>query len=263
MPKTDDQPPHVRSAQAARARAEYAAIESLLLGSLRGRWFLSEHARRNRAADTGMLLQAITQLEMAVLRPSRRDQQLLGHLVAMRQAIAEMRLEMAGSAPQDGPGAGCDIDDAVRVTKAAKAEMLEAAEETQDAAWTLRERGTGQDVYETLDRSAAGIYRACAAQDLTATQLEAMARALRIVDQRLAALIDAWSSADIAVGGSSAPAVNCQSRGEPPLLPTPEKASTALERAAPEVRDFGSQSPRQEAPGIAGLDPMKRQALFG
>ncbi len=196
MPKLADQPPHVRSAQAARARAEYAAIESLLLGSLRGRWFLSEHARRNRAADTGMLLQAITQLEMAVLRPSRRDQQLLGHLVAMRQAIAEMRLEMAGSAPQDGPGAGCDIDDAVRVTKAAKAEMLEAAEEIQDAAWTLRERGTGQDVYETLDRSAAGIYRACAAQDLTATQLEAMARALRIVDQRLGALIDAWSVAD-------------------------------------------------------------------
>jgi hypothetical protein len=262
MPENADQPPHVRSAQAARARAEYAAIESLLLGSLRGRWFLSEHARRNRAADTGMLLQAITQLEMAVLRPSRRDQQLLGHLVAMRQAIADMRLEMAGPAQQDGPGAGCDIDDAVRVTKAAKAEMLEAAEEIQDAAWTLRERGTGQDVYETLDRSAAGIYRACAAQDLTATRIEAMARALRIVDQRLGALIDAWSVADAGVRGTGA-AVNGKSPGEHPLLPAPETASTALESPAPAVSDFNVESAGQDPQGIAGLDTVKRQALFG
>ncbi len=263
MPKTADQPPHVRSAQAARARAEYAAIESLLLGSLRGRWFLSEHARRNRAADTGMLLQAITQLEMAVLRPSRREQQLLGHLVAMRQAIAEMRLEMAGSAPQDGPGAGCDIDDAVSATAAAKAEMLEAAEEIQDAAWTLRERGTGQDVYETLDRSAAGIYRACAAQDLTARQLKAMAKALLIVDQRLGALIDGWSIADGAVRGTGTAAVNGKSPDGYPLPPAPEKAPKTLERPTPTARDSSADVGRKDPPGIAGLDAVKRQALFG
>jgi hypothetical protein len=264
MPESADQPPpHVKSAQAARARAEYAAIESLLLGSLRGRWFLSEHARRNRAADTGMLLQAITQLEMAVLRPSRREQQLVSHLIAMRQAIADMRLEMAGSAPQGGPHAGCDIDNAVDATKAAKAEMLEAAEEIQDAAWTLRERGTGQDVYETLDRSAAGIYRACAAQDLTGKRLEAMAKALRIIEQRLGALINAWSVADVAVRGVSPAAVSGKGTGETPLLSAPEQASTALERPAWAVRDFSADVGRKDPPGIAGLDAVKRQALFG
>jgi hypothetical protein len=262
MPENADQPPHVKSAQAARARAEYAAIESLLLGSLRGRWFLSEHARRNRAADTGMLLQAITQLEMAVLRPSRREQQLLSHLIAMRQAIADMRLEMAGSVPPDGPATGCDIDDVVSAAEATKAEMLEAAEEIQDAAWTLREKGTGQDVYETLDRGAAGIYRACAAQHLTARQLKAMAKAFRIVDQRLGALIDAWSIPDAAVRRTGAAAVSGKSPEESPLLPAPETASTALKRPAPARRGVSADVERKD-PGIGGLDAVKRQALFG
>jgi len=264
MPKHADQPPsHVKSAQAARARAEYAAIERLLLGSLRGRWFLSEHARRNRAADTGMLLQAITQLEMAVLRPSRREQQLVSHLIAMRQAIADMRLETAGLALQDRPRTACDLDHAVSAAKAVKAEMLEAAEEIQDAAWTLREKGTGQDVYERLDRGAAGIYRACAAQDLTGKRLEAMAKALRVTDQRLGALIDAWSVADVGVPGVAAAAVNGKTPDDAPLLPAPEKASAALESSAPAVRDFRAEGGRRDPLALAELDPLKRQALFG
>ena len=141
--------------------------------------------------------------------------------------------------------------------------MLEAAEEIQDAAWTLRERGTGQDVYETLDRSAAGIYRACAAQDLTATQLEAMAKALRIVDQRLGALIDAWSVADVGVRGTRRPpstarapasALSCRR-----LRRRPQPLSAQRRRCAISAL----KARRQDPPGIAGLDAVKRQALFG
>jgi len=264
MPEHADKPPqHVKSAQAARARVEYAAIERLLLGSLRGRWFLSEHARRNRAADTGMLLQAITQLEMAVLRPSRREQQLLRHLIAMRQAIASMRLEIAASAPEDGPRAASDLDHAVEAAKAVKAEMLEATEEIQDAAWTLREEGTGHDVYDRLDRSAAGIFRACGAQDLTVIRLEAMAKALRLIEQRLGALIDAWSVADVGVRGAAAAAVNGKTPDEAPLLPASKKASVPLERSAPVVPDFSGEGGRQDSSALASLDPVKRQALFG
>lgn len=263
MPEHADKPPqHVKSAQAARARVEYAAIERLLLGSLRGRWFLSEHARRNRAADTGMLLQAITQLEMAVLRPSRRERQQLSHLIAMRQAIANMRLEIAASAPEDGPRAASDLDHAVDAAKAVKAEMLEATEEIQDAAWTLREEGAGQDVYETLDRSAAGIFRACGAQDITVIRLEAMAKAQRLIEQRLGAMIDAWSVADVGVRGAAA-AANGKTPDEAPLLPASKKASTPLERSAPAAPDFSGEGRRQDWSALASLDPVKRQALFG
>ena len=41
------------------AEADYEAIEGAVMETHRGRWFLKEYARRNRAADTQMLLQAI------------------------------------------------------------------------------------------------------------------------------------------------------------------------------------------------------------
>lgn len=50
---------------------EYDAIEAAMLETARGRWFLAEFARRNRTADTNMLLGAIERLEQAVSgRPS-------------------------------------------------------------------------------------------------------------------------------------------------------------------------------------------------
>ena len=39
----------------------------------RGRWFLAEYARRNRTAETEMLLEAIAKLETAVLKPHGRQ----------------------------------------------------------------------------------------------------------------------------------------------------------------------------------------------
>lgn len=45
---------------------DYEAIEAAVLESPRGRWFLGEFARRNRAADTLMLLEAIRKLERGV-----------------------------------------------------------------------------------------------------------------------------------------------------------------------------------------------------
>jgi hypothetical protein len=45
---------------------DYEAIEAAVLESPRGRWFLGEFTRRNRAADTLMLLEAIRKLERGV-----------------------------------------------------------------------------------------------------------------------------------------------------------------------------------------------------
>lgn len=45
---------------------DYEAIEAAVMETARGRWFLKEYARRNRAADTDMLLSAIDRLEHAV-----------------------------------------------------------------------------------------------------------------------------------------------------------------------------------------------------
>jgi hypothetical protein len=66
---------------------DYEAIEGAVLESPRGRWFLGEFARRNRAADTLMLLEAIRKLERGVAENSA--DQLSADLAAELQDVSE------------------------------------------------------------------------------------------------------------------------------------------------------------------------------
>ena len=55
-------------------REQYEALESAVMESARGRWFLAEYAKRNRAADTTMLLEALKKLEnVASLTPAKAE----------------------------------------------------------------------------------------------------------------------------------------------------------------------------------------------
>jgi hypothetical protein len=66
---------------------DYEAIEAVVLESPRGRWFLNEFARRNRAADTLTLLKAIRKLERGVAKPS--PQVVSDELAAELHALSE------------------------------------------------------------------------------------------------------------------------------------------------------------------------------
>ena len=46
--------------------ADFDTIEAAVMESARGRWFLAEYARRNRHADTQLLLAALARLEAAI-----------------------------------------------------------------------------------------------------------------------------------------------------------------------------------------------------
>src|SRR3954469_11037837 len=43
--------------------ADYDAISAAFMETSRGRWFLSEYAKRNRNADTSMVLDAVARIE--------------------------------------------------------------------------------------------------------------------------------------------------------------------------------------------------------
>ena len=52
------------SARAAQpSEADYDAIQEAFMETSRGRWFLGEYARRNRNADTSMVLDAVARIE--------------------------------------------------------------------------------------------------------------------------------------------------------------------------------------------------------
>src|SRR5260221_11129446 len=82
------------SARAAQPREEdYEAISEAFMETSRGRWFLGEHAKRNRNADTRMVLDAVERIEqsLAAQRQQTSDNGLPGALRAIRSALAERR----------------------------------------------------------------------------------------------------------------------------------------------------------------------------
>src|SRR5215468_9775805 len=83
------------------SEADYDMIESAVLETNRGRWFLAEYARRNRHADTKMLLAAIERMEAAIRgEPSAHSvDRSRFDLIEMAKAIARTKAEIAAIKP--------------------------------------------------------------------------------------------------------------------------------------------------------------------
>jgi chemotaxis regulatin CheY-phosphate phosphatase CheZ len=184
----------------------YAALEALLRASPRGRWFLAEFARRNRAAETDMLLEAIARIERAVLKNAPRQgapSNVFAELVEMSEAIARTRREIAQIKPshqfdQQLVGATAELEHIVDATEKATSDILQAAEEIQEVAWVLRDKGTEVELCDKLDQRATDIYTACSFQDITGQRTEKVVKALRFIEQRINAMIEIWGVDDIA-----------------------------------------------------------------
>ena len=181
--------------------AEYESIEAAVVETERGRWFLAEFARRNRTADTNVLLTAISRLEHAVTgeRAAQNMDRFRFDLMEMAKAIARTKGEIAAIQSPDLEQsrlmeASESLDAIIRTTERATSEILEAAEHVQEAAWTLREKGADEDLCNELDRRATEIYTACSFQDLTAQRTGKIVNALRYLEGRINAMIDIWGA---------------------------------------------------------------------
>src|ERR1700686_1915792 len=86
---------------------DYDAIREAFMETVRGRWFLGEYAKRNRNADTDLILSAIDRVE-ALWRergPASPAERVRFDLVQMAKAIAQTRAEIAAIKP-DGEAKG-------------------------------------------------------------------------------------------------------------------------------------------------------------
>ncbi len=80
------------SARAAQPNeADYDAISEAFMETARGRWFLGEYAKRNRNADTRMVLDAVAKIEetIAAQRQPVVIDRLPEALAAIRRAVAD------------------------------------------------------------------------------------------------------------------------------------------------------------------------------
>src|ERR1700694_5745315 len=72
---------------------DYDAIREAFMETARGRWFLGEYAKRNRNADTRMVLDAVARVKKtrAAKKRAPPDNGLAEALVVIRRAVDEAR----------------------------------------------------------------------------------------------------------------------------------------------------------------------------
>jgi hypothetical protein len=194
--------------------ADYGAIAAAVMETERGRWFLAEYARRNRHADTEMLVAALAKIERAVghqPEPAHLDKFRLD-VLEMSRAIARTRAEIAAIKPPETDGhimeASGELESIVSATETATSEILAAAESVQEVAWMLREAGGDAAACDRIDHHAVAIYTACSFQDLTAQRTRKVTEILSFLEKRVNAMADIWQFAEdeAAADGPAAPA---------------------------------------------------------
>lgn len=86
-------------------REQYEMIESAVMESARGRWFLAEYARRNRAADTTMLLDALKRLENITAANGAGTERPAVDVAGLAATIRSARSEIAATRSELVPDA--------------------------------------------------------------------------------------------------------------------------------------------------------------
>ncbi|KJC55659.1 hypothetical protein UP10_38940 [Bradyrhizobium sp. LTSPM299] len=139
------------SARAAQPGEEdYAAISEAFMETARGRWFLGEYAKRNRNADTRMVLDAVARIEQSLAAQRQaaadafRDEQLEQALTALRGAVEAA--QAAAIAALDDLGFEqllVPVRKGVRVIR--------------EISWRLREIGNDGRICDIIDSQASAI----------------------------------------------------------------------------------------------------------
>jgi chemotaxis regulatin CheY-phosphate phosphatase CheZ len=214
------QPP----AQSPLSEADFELIASAVNETERGRWFLAEYARRNRHADTQQVLEAIEKLERMVgERGAASHEDSIRLTVAdMSEAIARTKAEIAAIKPtEDSLGkigdATVELDAIVSTTEQATSEILAAAENVQEIAWTLREQGTEASVCDKLDELMTQTYTACSFQDLTGQRIRKIVNVLNFLEARIEAMNLIWGKHDTVALTEEAPHMEAQLLNGPAL----------------------------------------------
>lgn len=178
---------------------DYEAIQDAVMETERGRWFLREYAQRNRSADTEVLLSAIQKLHDNLIGKSETPDasRITLDLADMANAIAETKKQISAMGRENGDDdkitiASSELDAIVSTAEKATGDILNAAEQVQEIAWSLREKDIDNDASDKLDKYATDIYTACSFQDLTGQRTDKVINVLQFIENRVMAMMDIW-----------------------------------------------------------------------
>ena len=166
------------------ADADYDALCEALMASSRGRWFLEEYAKRNRNADTGLVLDAIARVE-AVVRSEQAHQASQGvriELLEMARTIAQTRADVAEAKPERSASPSAE----------AGTDVFAAAGRLQEVAWTMRERGLDMAMCDQIaDLSTAILSASSLRNNPNDGRAQKLAEVLSSLERRIDAMLRA------------------------------------------------------------------------
>src|SRR5438552_3290967 len=135
------------SARAAQPNEEdYAAIHEAFMETSRGRWFLGEYAKRNRNADTRLVLDAVVRIEETIAAQKQAAAE-----ADLNEALAAIRSAVAGAQAVANAGLdGLAIDERL-------APIVKGVRIIREISWRWREIGTDGRICDILDSQVAAI----------------------------------------------------------------------------------------------------------
>ncbi|MBD8890456.1 protein phosphatase CheZ [Roseibium litorale] len=206
------QPTDAHDELAPLADAEYVTLEQTLMESDRGRRFLSEFLKRNKTPETVQILDAIQRLEKTMTRQRKVPDldRIRLDIADMHEAIERTKNEIANIKAEGGDtnrftDASHELDAIITQTEGATQTILEAAEQIQEQAWTLREKGADEAVCDEIDAKATEIFMACSFQDLTGQRTNKVVQVLRYLESRINMMINIWGIEDKEADESAGP----------------------------------------------------------
>jgi hypothetical protein len=167
------------SARATQPREEdYEAISDAFMETSRGRWFLGEYAKRNRNADTRMVLDAVARIEenLSAQRAPASDGGLADALAAIRNAVDEAR-------------ASASVASDSLAREQALAPIRKGARIIREISWRWREIGADGRICDLLDSQVSAIEAGCG-QIASTDPMIALNAAFDLIRERIAEFDD-------------------------------------------------------------------------
>jgi hypothetical protein len=170
---------------------DYEAISHAFMETSRGRWFLGEYAKRNRNADTRMVLDAVARIEQTVAaqREQVSDNRLAEAVAAIRRAVYEA--QVAAAAALDGMALEQNL-----------APVHKGARIIKEISWRWREIGADARICDLLDSQVGAIEDACG-QISSVNPGVALSAAFDLIKERIADFDESEAAAPPAVESAS------------------------------------------------------------
>jgi hypothetical protein len=192
---------------------DYDAISEAFMETSRGRWFLGEYAKRNRNADTRMVLDAVARIEetlAAQRQPAAENDGLAEALAAIRRAVDEARA--AASTALDSLALEENL-----------APVRKGARVIREIAWRLREIGADGRICDLIDSQVSSIEAGCGQISSTGPEA-ALSTAFDLIEERIAEFGDSDAAA-------SQPAEEVRPSPSHSPAPSDEMSAAAMEMA--------------------------------